>query len=247
MEYARWAPQYGRIAVAFGYPWEREEAAARLLRSLLPAESRTDPSGRCRARVARREAIVVGLAPGAGPPPLHLLAPTTPPRVLLAADGAAAPCLAAGIVPDLIVTDLDGPVASEVTANARGALTVVHAHGDNGEALQKWVPQFNGELVGSWAGRPADDLIDPGGFTDGDRAAYLAEAAGATSILLWGFSFRQTEGLEGEARVRKLRKLAFAEENLQLLAEQGRTPLLEWRPDGTRRPFHAGAAARSTQ
>lgn len=247
MEYARWAPQYLRIAEALGYELARERLAADALVNRLPPEARTDPLGRCRARLASRTAIVVGLAPGAGAPPLHLLPPSVERPAVLAADGAAAVCLAAGIVPDLIVTDLDGPVASEVNANARGALVVVHAHADNRDAVERWVPEFSGELAGSWAGPPSDALLDVGGFTDGDRAAYLAEAAGARPILLWGFVFDRAQETDATERAVKLRKLAFAREALELLAAHAAVPVEEWRPDGTRRPFQPGPAGRSTQ
>ncbi|HEV8049055.1 MAG TPA: 6-hydroxymethylpterin diphosphokinase MptE-like protein [Thermoplasmata archaeon] len=168
--------------------------------------------------------------------------------MVLAADGATERCLSAGVVPELVVTDLDGPVASEVTANARGALVVIHAHGDNTAALLQWVPEFTGELAGSWAGPPDDSLLDVGGFTDGERAAFLADHCGATEVLLWGFDFAKVVETDPEARERKLAKLRFAESDLELLRSSTATPLIEWRRDGSRRPFHAGgAAAKSTQ
>jgi uncharacterized Rossmann fold enzyme len=247
VEYARWAPQYERIARAFRFPEARERAAAAELRQLLPDKAKSDPLGRCRTRIAGREAIVVGLAPEAGAPPFDRLPAATGGRVVLAADGAAAPCLRAGIVPDLVVTDLDGPVASEVTANARGALVVIHAHGDNLPALRGWVPEFSGELAGSWSGPPEAELIDVGGFTDGERAAFLAEHCGATSVLLWGFDFRRVDEADPAERARKLAKLRFAADDLVFLARSSRVPLVEWRRDGSRRPFQDAASARSTQ
>jgi len=247
MEYAHWAPQYARIAQSFGFDLAREAAAADRLRALLPPPALELPLERCAERIRGREAVVVGLAPEAGAPPLHLLPPTQLPRVVLAADGATTRCLAGGIVPDLVVTDLDGPVASEVNANARGALTVVHAHADNVDALERWVPEFSGSLAGSWAGPPAPDLLDVGGFTDGERAAFLAAHVGATRVLLWGFDFERPDGESPQERESKRRKLAFARQDLLLLASDGGPPIDEWRRDGTRRPFQLGTAERSTQ
>ncbi|MCI4357020.1 MAG: DUF115 domain-containing protein [Thermoplasmata archaeon] len=247
MQYARWAPQYARIAEAFGFDLAREAAAADRLRSLLPPPALERPLERCAERIIGREAVVVGLAPEAGAPPLHLLAPTQLPRVVLAADGATARCLAGGIVPDLVVTDLDGPVASEVNANVRGALTVVHAHADNVEAMERWVPEFSGALAGSWAGPPTPALLDAGGFTDGERAAFLAAHVGATRVLLWGFDFDRPDGESVEERETKRRKLAFARQDLLLLVSGGGPPIDEWRRDGSLRPFQAETAERSTQ
>jgi hypothetical protein len=247
VEYAEWAPRYERIREAFGFDFRREEAAADTLESLLPPSARRDPLPRVRALLAGREAIVVGLAPHAGPPPLWRHPASDRPPALLAADGATATCLAAGLVPTVVVTDLDGPVPSEIAANRRGSLVVLHAHGDNVAALAEWVPQFPGPLVGSWAGPPRAALLDVGGFTDGDRAAYLAEDAGATRVVLWGFDFDHVEETDPELRARKLAKLAVARELLAILAERKRAPILTWRPDGSLAPYEAGNALASTR
>jgi hypothetical protein len=238
MEYDLWAPRYVEIQAEFGFAFEREERSAERLLEGLSEAGRADPLGRIGRRLAGREAVVVGRAPRAGPPPLWQRPATGRPLAVIAADGATTACLDAGIVPDVIVTDLDGPVASEVGANARGALVVVHAHGDNASAIARWLPEFTGELAGSWAGPPRPGLIDVGGFTDGDRAAYLAEHVGAARILLWAFDFAKVEDAAPGARARKLAKLKWAQRLLGELAERGRAPVDEWRPDGTVRPFH---------
>ena len=245
MRYELWRPRYEAIRADFGYPFEREESAAATLERLLPPPARSDPLGRLSARLAGRDVIVVGLAPGAGPPPIWRLAPSSPPPAVVAADGAAQTCLAASLVPSVVTTDLDGPVPAEVEANGRGTLVVVHAHGDNTAALEEWVPQFPGELAGSWAGPPRAGLLDVGGFTDGDRAAFLAEDVGARRILLWGFDATSIEEADPESRERKRRKLAWATTLLEELAREGRSPMLWWRRDGSL--VQVGSAARSTR
>ena len=247
MEYNAWAPRYARIREEFGFDFAREEEAARLLERLLPETARNGPLERIRSRLNGREAIVVGLAPDSGPPPLWRRAASDPLPALIAADGATVTCLSAGLVPAVIVTDLDGPVASEIAANRRGSLVVVHGHGDNLDALREWLPQFPGELVGSWAGPPRGPLIDVGGFTDGDRGAYLAEHVGASRVVLWGFDFERVEESNSAQRARKLAKLAWARRLLTILAQEGRVPLLTWRPDGTLVPYDEGNAVASTK
>ena len=247
LEYLEWAPQYERIRAEFGFPFAREERAAALLESLLPDAARTDPLGRVRARLAGRDVIVLGLAPDAGPPPLWRLPPSTPEPALLAADGATATCLEAGLVPSVIVTDLDGPVPALLAANRRGSLVVIHGHGDNLAELEEWVPQFSGELAGSWAGPPRASLLDVGGFTDGDRAAYLAEHVGARRILLWGFDFERVDELEPSGAARKLAKLRWARALLGNLAAVGRVPLLVFERDGSLVPYPGGNSAASTR
>jgi 2-amino-4-hydroxy-6-hydroxymethyldihydropteridine diphosphokinase len=247
VQYAEWEPQYVRILRRFGYSWERERAAARRLRRLLPAAARLNADQRIAARLSGRDAIVVGLAPHAGAPPLWKLPPSSRPPAIVAADGAAAHCLDAGLVPEVVATDLDGPVPSEVSANARGALVVVHAHGDNLSALERWVPEFGGELAGSWSGPPGDGLIDVGGFTDGDRAACLAHHFGAARVLLWGFDFHNVEEEEIGVRENKRAKLGFAQEIIGLLASRPPPRVFVWAPDGRLSDYAGNEMGPSTQ
>jgi 2-amino-4-hydroxy-6-hydroxymethyldihydropteridine diphosphokinase len=237
VQYETWALRYAEIQREFGFPFDREELAARTLERLLRPADRTDPLGRLGLRIAARDAVIVGRAPGAGPPPVWRLPPSADRPVLIAADGATETCLAAGLVPSIVVTDLDGPVASEVNASGRGSLVVVHAHGDNIAALERWVPEFPGELAGSWAGPPRPALLDVGGFTDGDRGAFLAEALRARRILLWGFDFDQVDAPDPTRRAQKLAKLRWARKLLDELAETGRSPIFRWELDGTLVPY----------
>ena len=247
MEYPNWAPTYDRIRAEFDFPFEKEERAAARLRALLPRVALRRPLERVASRIVGRAAIVCGLAPHVGAPPVWQLPRQERPPALLAADGAALRCLEAGLVPDIIVTDLDGPVAAEVAASAKGATTIVHAHGDNVPALERWVPEFMGELAGSWAGPPGDGLIDVGGFTDGDRAAYLAEHVGSPRILLWAFDFEHVDRGEGASPGRKRSKLRWAERLLLDLAARGRATVDWWAPDGSVRPYGPGGPGTSTQ
>ncbi|MFY9716503.1 MAG: hypothetical protein WAK40_01005, partial [Thermoplasmata archaeon] len=60
MEYDVWAPRYARIQAEFGYPFDREEAAAAVLGRLLRPADRAEPLERLGARIRGRDAIVVG-------------------------------------------------------------------------------------------------------------------------------------------------------------------------------------------
>jgi uncharacterized Rossmann fold enzyme len=243
VEYSRWVPYYRRIADEFRFPFEAEESAALELLGLLPPEAREAPAERLRARLVDREVVVVGLAPEAGAPPLSRLPSTPRSPAVVAADGATERCLAAGIVPEIVVTDLDGPVPAEVAANARGSLVLIHAHGDNRPALRTWVPQFPGALAGSWAGAPRTGLVNFGGFTDGDRGAFLAEASRASRVLLFGFDFHRVTETDPVSEARKRSKLRWAERLIGLLAQEGGVPLVWWHPDGTQEPVQAGDAS----
>ncbi len=247
MEFAAWAPRYEEIRREFAFPMEAEERAARRLTELLPPPARTGGLARAAERLRGREVVVVGLAPRAGPPPIWRLASQQPAPTVVAADGATAPCLDAGIVPAVIATDLDGPIPTEIAANRRGSLVVVHAHGDNLPALEEWVPQFPGALAGSWAGPPTDALLDVGGFTDGDRAACLAEHVGARRILLWGFEPEAVEEASPAEAERKRAKLRWAGRILTDLARSSPVPILAWRRDGSLAPYAGGISDASTR
>jgi 2-amino-4-hydroxy-6-hydroxymethyldihydropteridine diphosphokinase len=236
VRYRQWAPEYERIQADFGFPFEKERAASERLVELLPKPALERAEQRIRARVRGRDTIVVGLAPRAGAPPVWMLPRSEEPPALVVADGAAERCLAAGLVPDVVVTDLDGPVPSEVTANVRGALVLIHAHGDNIPALERWTPEFPRELAGSWAGPPERGLVNFGGFTDGDRAAYLAEFVGAPRILLYGFDFEHMDPSEPSPDIKR-KKLVAARRVLDLLAREGRSKVEVWAPDGTLSPY----------
>jgi 2-amino-4-hydroxy-6-hydroxymethyldihydropteridine diphosphokinase len=247
MEFAVWEPQYERIRREFGFAMDREERSAARLESLLPVEYRDRALPRATAPLRGRDVIVVGLAPRAGPPPIWRLGRVDRPPAVVAADGAAAVCLDAGIVPAVVVTDLDGPLPAEVNANRKGSLVVVHAHGDNGPAVEEWVPQFPGAISGSWAGPPRPALLNVGGFTDGDRAVCLAQHAAARRILLWGFDFGQVEDPNPSDANRKRAKLRWAARIIEELAASGSVPIVTWRRDGTQVPYAAGISDASTR
>ncbi len=247
MEYVAWAPFYERIAREFAFPFDREVRSADRLEELLSPAARVRPLARATARLSRRVVIVVGLAPRAGPPPIWRLPASEPAPAVVAADGATGVCLDAGIVPAIVVTDLDGPLPAEVGANGRGSLVVVHAHGDNLAAVEEWVPQFPGEMAGSWAGPPRPGVFNVGGFTDGDRAVFLAEHSGARRILLWGFDFETVDDPNPSARAAKQAKLAWAHRLIGDLARSGRSSILRWERDGRVVPYPPGKSDESTR
>ncbi len=247
MEYRDWAPMYDRICREFGFPFERERASADELEARAGARLTAEPLDPLRGLLAGRTVVVCGLAPGAGAPPLWRLPVDASAPLLIAADGATERCLAASLIPSIVVTDLDGPVASEVNANRRGSWVVLHAHGDNRPAIEEWADQFPGRLIGSWAGPPRPRLLNVGGFTDGDRAVLLAEHVGAARILLWGFDFARVDEADPPQRTRKLAKLAWARRILVDAARRRRAQIELWLPDGRRVPYAEGADESTTR
>ena len=63
--------------------------------------------------------------------------------VLISADGATSYVISQGIVPNFIVTDLDGAIGDQLTAQLKGSIPIVHVHGDNLEAVKANIVQIS--------------------------------------------------------------------------------------------------------
>jgi len=220
MQFSQWLPIYSAILEDFGFSPQRDEEAAELLARLLRDAS--SPLGEARARVEGRRAVVFGNAPclerdidillqkgilqGGSQEGVEGRAEA----VLLAADGAAAALLGRGIVPHIVVTDLDGSEQALRQASRLGSIMVVHAHGDNLDALARLAPHLEW-VIGTCQCRPPPGLFNFGGFTDGDRAVFLAVELGASEIELAGFDFE-----DQAVTPRKRKKLAWAKKLIDL-------------------------------
>lgn len=118
-----------------------------------------------------------------------------------------------GIEVDLMVTDLDKNVETARRLTHSGTPVAAHAHGDNIPTLREWLPKFDPEwtMVTTQA-EPCQVVENFGGFTDGDRAAFIAHAFDASELrfLGWAFDDPSVDPL-------KARKLRWAEELLYWL------------------------------
>ena len=208
MDFEEWDLYYRQILEDFGFSRAEDERAAKILDEKLGGD-RIDPA-ELHALFGGKEVTIAGNAPSLA---AELVAVQHP---LLAADEATSVLRKAGIRPDVIVTDLDGDVADQVAANADGAVAVIHAHGDNIPAIEAWAPKFSGRVIATTQSRPFSGVHNFGGFTDGDRAAFLADAFGATSLLLIGFDFETPSPKDADPE-RKKRKLDWAYILLQTL------------------------------
>lgn len=115
-----------------------------------------------------------------------------------------------GIMPDIVVTDLDGDIGPQMDASSRGAVTAIHAHGDNQDLVRMYAGMFNGRVVLTTQSSPENTVYDFGGFTDGDRAVCMARHFGARRVALRGFDFDDPMEKDGSDREMKLRKLSWA-------------------------------------
>jgi len=204
MLFSDWLPIYTAILEDFGLSPSRDEEGARLLAALL--RDRQGLLAEARGLVRGKRAVVFGNAPSLEAE-LDCMLPNPQERegaALLAADGAAAALLRRGIVPDIVVTDLDGPAEALVMAGSLGSIMVVHAHGDNIDALARMVPRLD-RVIGTCQCRPPPGLYNFGGFTDGDRCVFFALELGAAAVDLAGFDFE-----DESVTPRKRKKLCWA-------------------------------------
>lgn len=203
VRFAEWEPLYEEILAEFGYSRAADERARDLLADLLAARAGAARASRVdvERELAGERVVVVG--------PARWTLPLAS-GVVVATDAALAGLIDRGVVPRVVVTDLDGDAVAHVEASRRGALLAVHAHGDNEAALRALVPRLDGLVLGTTQAAGARGVECFGGFTDGDRAVLLAEACGAREIALVGFDFDHPVAKAGRDASSKRAKLAWA-------------------------------------
>ncbi|MCQ8905473.1 MAG: DUF115 domain-containing protein [Methanothermobacter sp.] len=184
MEVQEWLRWYTRILDDFGFEREADEESASYLDAFLrehgcPRVEDLD--------IRSRDFIVFGAGPSLR---CHLkrFRALHESMTVISADGATTALLEEDVVPDIIVTDLDGRMEDILDANRLGAVVVVHAHGNNLPALRRYLPLLQ-NVIGTTQSIPHGCLHNFGGFTDGDRAVFLAAALGAERIVLAGMDF----------------------------------------------------------
>lgn len=136
--------------------------------------------------------------------------------IKIAADSALKPLLENEIVPDIIVTDLDGDEDAIKKLSKKKSIFVIHAHGDNIKKLQMVKEIKN--CIGTTQTTPFNKIQNFGGFTDGDRGVFLANHFEAKKIILFGMDFGKRIGkfsnTKKSDRDTKLKKLKIGEELL---------------------------------
>ena len=126
---------------------------------------------------------------------LYLKTDKTKADFMISSDGATSYLISQNIIPDLIVTDLDGRIEDQIEAQNRGATVLVHVHEDNIETVEENISAFShGEFVFTTQSKPLQGSYNFLGFTDGDRAICLATYFEAHSIHLIGYDFGESIG-----------------------------------------------------
>ncbi len=246
-----WNKRYSAILKEFGYSRDADKKSAVLLESILKNRNKKRNNGnknytkhdtdkKINSMIKDRTVFVVGAGPSlsAAIPILkacanrNIISNATSKRRSQNNKGSApVTCIVAGssvrplvdnaIIPDIVVTDLDGDDSSlAYIAKNYDAVFVVHAHADNIERLGM-ATQFK-HCIGTTQAEPFGIIQNPGGFTDGDRAVFLASMHGAGRIILFGMDFGNRIGrwscTKRSDRQTKLKKLSVGSRLLEWLS-----------------------------
>ncbi len=209
MIFEQWFPLYLQITDSLGINRKGDYESSMLLRRIIRN------SDSIVEKYRGRNAFIVGNGPN-----LKSALETISGGYVIVADSAIETYSSLYGNPDIIVTDLDGDISSIMDAYNRGSIVFVHAHGDNISAIEKYAKHFTGGIATTQY-IPMAHLYNYGGFSDGDRSAFLADYLGAPHITLLGFDFRNASMkpyYNNEAILRKKIKLRWAEYLLGYLA-----------------------------
>jgi uncharacterized Rossmann fold enzyme len=223
MEFATWEPVYESLLDDFGYPRAGDERARDRLGALVGDQPTYDPDELSLA------GSTVAIA-GAGPSLEAEADDASAADVVLAASTATDRLEAVGVGVDCMVTDLDKNPETGRRLTTSGRPVVVHAHGDNVPAVERWVPEYDTAfVVPTTQAAPTDPVQNFGGFTDGDRAAFLADHFGAAQLEFVGWDFD-----DKSVDAAKRHKLRWAERLLHWLERRRgeQFAVLDGRRDG---------------
>ena len=217
--FAEWEPVYETILDEFGFDRAADERSRDVLAGLVSAFdlARLDCSD---------ETVVIA---GAGPS-LEADAERIRDETVFAASTAADRLREVGIGVECMVTDLDKNPETARELTGKGTPVAVHAHGDNLGLIRDVVPQLDARnVLGTTQAAPVDAVENFGGFTDGDRAAFLADCCGAGRLEFVGWDFE-----DSSVSSEKRRKLAWAERLLYWLERRRgeRFAVLDGRREG---------------
>ncbi|MFX1294565.1 MAG: 6-hydroxymethylpterin diphosphokinase MptE-like protein [Promethearchaeota archaeon] len=191
MDWENWEPWYNKIISDFGYDPQKDLESSLILNDFLKKRVNKKDFKDLIEIIKDNIVFIYGCGPSL---PHHLQLLKNSPLQLekfihIAANGATSALLEYNIIPNIVVTDLDGQITDLMEANKMGAILIIHAHGDNIDTINQYISQFHGSLMGTTQNQTLNNVKNYGGFTDGDRCVYIAEELGASIIILFGFDF----------------------------------------------------------
>ncbi|MHA1311594.1 MAG: 6-hydroxymethylpterin diphosphokinase MptE-like protein [Candidatus Helarchaeota archaeon] len=218
MEWKEWKKYYEIIRKKLEISETSDERSARLLNKLLKGRVNVKLiEKKLEDLIRNRNVFIYGCGPSLKSS-LSILKNIGIEATNIAADGAISGLISFKMHCHINCSDLDGNIEDIIRANEDGTITIIHAHGDNMHLIEKYTPMFRGQILGSVQTRAFENLINYGGFTDGDRCVFLAAKFKARKIVLFGFDFGEEVGEYSKpglgihpAGRNKIIKLRFAE------------------------------------
>lgn len=210
-----WHKKYQEILNEFNYNRIKEIRSANILNSLLKSRLELNRLGK---KIRNKTVFVIGAGPSLGSSLQYLKKFRNITKIV--ADGASQVLIENKIIPDIIVTDLDGNIEYLKKASELKSIMIVHAHGDNIKKLP-YAVLFK-DCIGTTEDKPFGKIKNFGGFTDGDRCVFLANHFGASKIILIGMDFGIHIGKYSKPEIHnkslKLRKLKRGKSLLEWLS-----------------------------
>jgi len=201
-----WKKRYSEILKEFNYDEKKDRESALLLDAVL---EESDVDTKIINLIKGKTVLVIGSGPS-----LQQAIPKLKNYkkvVKIAADSSIKLLVENKIIPDIVVTDLDGDETILKKIAKTKTIFVVHAHGDNIEKIE-FAKKFK-NCIGTTQSIPFNKIRNFGGFTDGDRGVFLANYFGAKKIILVGMDFgkrigkiSKTEKIDRKIKLKKLKR-----------------------------------------
>ena len=213
-----WKKRYLEILKQFKYSEKKDRDSAVLLNSFL---KKSNINQKISNLIKGNTVFVIGSGPSLSSsiPKLKKFKKF----VIIAADSSTKLLVENDIIPDIIVTDLDGD-EDTLKKKKKKSIFVVHAHGDNIEKLEL-VKNFK-KCIGTTQANSFSKVQNFGGFTDGDRSVFLASHFDAKRIILFGMDFGN--------RIGRFSNTKKSERKTKLIKLKKAKSLLEWLADNTK-------------
>ena len=217
-----WKTRYREIRNVFGYKKYDDLVSAKKLNSKI---RKIYPLSNIKKTITGQTVFIIGAGPSLSRSISTLKKYQNVTKIV--ADGAVQALIEHKIKPQILVTDLDGDIASIKKIGRTKVPIIIHAHGNNYDKLDI-VSKFQNK-IGTTQTEKFGKLENFGGFTDGDRCVFLAENFNAKKIILFGMDFGDKIGKYSKKKVidrkTKLKKLEYGKKLLEWLAKKSDSEL----------------------
>ncbi|MCJ7636244.1 MAG: DUF115 domain-containing protein [Nitrososphaeraceae archaeon] len=228
METTEWAAWYEKIALVFGFDRNEDQRATSLLSELI--RNKAVKPNEIRNLLKNQYVLIFGAGPSLKKDLQKIKESNLLEKFIsITVDGATTAFFELmKKPPQIVITDLDGQINDQILASKLGSILVIHGHGDNIKQLLTFVPKFR-RVLGTTQVKETQNVYNFGGFTDGDRAVFLAITMSVRSIILAGMDLGDDIGeyskIIVKSKERKIQKLKFCKELLEWLATRTQADL----------------------